>query len=112
MRKHSKPNPSAPAPASPDNSQQQQPAGDDQALIQNLIGLGEFSSRKSYYPELLTKIDELEAEKERYKWLFENALHGIFQARDEGPIITANPAIARICGYPSVAAIREVEQLD
>jgi hypothetical protein len=48
--------------------------------IENLIGLGAFSARKSYYPELLQKIDELEAEKERYKWLFENALHGIFQA--------------------------------
>ncbi|WP_210397502.1 PAS domain-containing hybrid sensor histidine kinase/response regulator [Motiliproteus sediminis] len=74
---------------------------DDQALIENLIGLGDFSARKSYYPELQRKIDELEAEKDRYKWLFENALHGIFQATTDGAILTANPAIARICGYAS-----------
>ena len=72
---------------------------EDQALIQNLIGLGAFSARKSYYPELLQKIDELESEKERYQWLFENALHGIFQARASGGISGANPAIARMCGY-------------
>ena len=74
---------------------------DDQALIENLIGLGDFSARKSYYPELQRKIDELEAEKDRYKWLFEHALHGIFQASTDGIIVTANPAIARICGYAS-----------
>ena len=74
---------------------------DNQALIENLIGLGDFSARKSHYPELQRKIDELEAEKDRYKWLFENALHGIFQATTDGLIMTANPAIARICGYAS-----------
>ncbi|RDE24143.1 response regulator [Motiliproteus coralliicola] len=74
----------------------------DEALLQNLIGLGDFSARKSYYPELLGKIDEIEQEKERYEWLFENALHGIFQARIDGPVTAANPAIARICGYASV----------
>lgn len=74
---------------------------DNQALIENLIGLGDFSARKSYYPELQRKIDELEAEKDRYKWLFENALHGIFQATTDGLVVTANPAIARICGYAS-----------
>ena len=76
------------------------------STIENLIGLGEFSARKSYYPELLQKIDELEAEKERYKWLFENALHGIFQAEippdgTSQAIRQANPAIARMCGYRS-----------
>lgn len=77
-----------------------------QSTIENLIGLGAFSARKSYYPELLHKIDELEEEKERYKWLFENALHGIFQARinpEDGTetIRQANPAIAHMCGYTS-----------
>ncbi len=84
----------------------QQPT-DDRSLIQGLIGLGDFSARKSYYPELLDKIDELEQEKERYEWLFENALHGIFQARIDGGISAANPAIARICGYPSATSICE-----
>ena len=88
------------------NSPPRQPT-DDKSLIQDLIGLGDFSARKSYYPELLEKIDELEQEKERYEWLFENALHGIFQARIDGPITAANPAIARICGYSSAGNIQE-----
>ena len=76
------------------------------STIENLIGLGEFSARKSYYPELLHKIGELEIEQERYKWLFENALHGIFQAEisPDGNIQRlrqANPAIAVMCGYRS-----------
>jgi len=80
--------------------------------IENLIGLGAFSARKSYYPELLQKIDELEAEKERYKWLFENALHGIFQAEINTSnarqiIRQANPAIAHMCGYRSAEHFQE-----
>ncbi|MCW8887239.1 MAG: PAS domain-containing sensor histidine kinase, partial [Motiliproteus sp.] len=93
MRKRSNP---APSPATP---------ADDKALIQNLIGLGDFSARKSYYPELQGKIDELEQEKERYEWLFENALHGIFQAEVDSAINSANPAIATICGYESADTI-------
>lgn len=82
------------------------------SAIENLIGLGAFSARKSYYPELLQKIDELEAEKERYKWLFENALHGIFQAEIHPSgtlqlIHQANPAIARMCGYRSTEHFTE-----
>ncbi|WP_221794557.1 hybrid sensor histidine kinase/response regulator [Oceanobacter mangrovi] len=72
---------------------------EDNTLVQSLIGLGAFSARKSYYPELLEKIDELEVEKERYQWLFENALHGIFQASTHDGIRNANPAMAHICGY-------------
>ncbi len=90
MRKHSKPSQN-PASTPSENT----------ALIENLIGLGDFSARKNYYPELQDKIDELEQEKDRYKWLFENALHGIFQAEIDGTITSANPAIAAICGYES-----------
>ena len=68
--------------------------------FEDLIGLGGHSARKSYYPELLSKIEELEAERNRYKWLFENALHGIFQADLDGSLTRSNRALARICGYP------------
>lgn len=74
---------------------------DDEAVA-SLLGLGNHSTRKSYYPELVDKLEELEEEKNRYKWLFENALHGIFQAELEGRVISANPSIARICGYSSL----------
>ncbi|TGN40574.1 PAS domain-containing hybrid sensor histidine kinase/response regulator [Marinobacter confluentis] len=69
--------------------------------IGDLIGLGRQSVRKNYYPVLQERIDELEQERNRYKWLFENALHGIFQANLRGGFIAANPAMARICGYDS-----------
>ena len=83
--------------------------------VTNLIGLGNHSARKSYYPELVTKIDELEAEKNRYKWLFENAQHGIFQVMLDGRVLPANPAIVKICGYKSAEQfcdkIRHLESL-
>lgn len=67
--------------------------------IGDLLGFGRQSVRKNYYPALQEQIDELEQERNRYKWLFENALHGIFQANLRGGFIAANPAMARICGY-------------
>lgn len=69
-----------------------------------LIGLGSHSARKTYYPELSARLDELEKERNHYKWLFENALHGIFQATLSGGISVANQAFADICGYPDSAA--------
>jgi len=62
--------------------------------IADLLGLGRQSVRKNYYPALQERIDELEQERNRYKWLFENALHGIFQANLRGGFIAANPAMA------------------
>ncbi|MGF2734097.1 hybrid sensor histidine kinase/response regulator [Marinobacter sp. DUT-1] len=69
--------------------------------IGDLLGLGSQSVRKNYYPALQERIDELEQERNRYKWLFENALHGIFQANLRGGFLACNPAMARICGYDS-----------
>lgn len=69
--------------------------------IGDLLGLGSHSVRKNYYPALQERIDELENERNRYKWLFENALHGIFQANLKGGFLACNPAMARICGYDS-----------
>lgn len=69
--------------------------------IGDLLGLGSQSVRKNYYPALQDRIDELERERNRYKWLFENALHGIFQANLRGGFLACNPAMARICGYDS-----------
>ncbi|MCR8916158.1 response regulator [Marinobacter panjinensis] len=70
--------------------------------IGDLLGLGSQSVRKNYYPALQARIEELEKERNRYKWLFENALHGIFQANLRGGFVAANPAMARMCGYDSV----------
>ena len=69
-----------------------------QALTQ-LLGFGSHSARKSHYPELVARLEELEAERNRYKWLFEHAVHGIFQASLNEGIRAANPALARMLGY-------------
>lgn len=83
------------------------------ATFEDLIGLGNQSARKNYYPELAQKLDELEAERNRYKWLFENALHGIFQADLSGRFRTANPAMATLCGYRSEKhLIDEISAID
>ena len=69
--------------------------------IGDLLGLGQQSVRKNYYPALQDRIEELEQERNRYKWLFENALHGIFQANLRGGFLACNSAMARLCGYDS-----------
>jgi len=80
--------------------------------FESLIGLGNHSARKNYYPELTAKLDELERERNRYKWLFENALHGIFQAQLDGGILVANPAIVYICGYDDAKQLyREISDI-
>lgn len=79
-----------------------------------LIGLGSHSARKSYYPELNARLDELEKERNQYKWLFDNAQHGIFQAALYGGVIVANQAFAQLCGYSdpgaAVHAIRSLQE--
>lgn len=40
---------------------------------------------------------------EWFRNLFENAIEGIYQTTPEGRILTANPALARMCGYASPA---------
>lgn len=75
--------------------------------FEDLIGLGNQSARKNYYPELAKKLDELEAEQNRYKWLFENALHGIFQANLSGRFRAANSAMVLLCGYESEKHLKD-----
>jgi PAS domain S-box-containing protein len=54
----------------------------------------------------------LKEAEQQYRSIFDNALEGIFQASAEGKILTANPAMATILGYPSPAAlIRDVSDI-
>lgn len=75
------------------------PSDEQQKAMAGLLGLGSHSARKSHYPELLTRLEELETERNRYKWLFEHAVHGIFQASLHEGLRAANPALARMLGY-------------
>jgi PAS domain S-box-containing protein len=43
---------------------------------------------------------------DRYRRFFENAVEGIFQTTEDGKYLAANPALARIYGYESVAAMQ------
>jgi PAS domain S-box-containing protein len=75
------------------------PSEAQQRALAGLLGLGNHSTRKSHYPELAARLDELENERNRYKWLFEHAVHGIFQASLKEGLRAANPAFARMLGY-------------
>ncbi|KJH75833.1 MULTISPECIES: NahK/ErcS family hybrid sensor histidine kinase/response regulator [unclassified Pseudomonas] len=75
------------------------PSDEQQRALAGLLGLGSHSARKSHYPELAARLEELEAERNRYKWLFENAVQGIFQASLLEGMRAANPALARMLGY-------------
>ncbi len=68
-------------------------------VLTGLLGLGEQSSRKSHYPELLQQLQQLERERNRYKWLFEHANYGVFQARANSGFRAANPALLNLLGY-------------
>ncbi|GGD01322.1 PAS domain-containing hybrid sensor histidine kinase/response regulator [Halopseudomonas salina] len=83
----------------------QKPSDPRREVLTGLLGLGSQSSRKSYYPELLARLEDLEAERNRYKWLFENALHGIFQAGLDQGFLSVNRALARMLGYPDAQAV-------
>lgn len=69
--------------------------------LAGLLGLSDQSARKSHYPELLLQLEEVERERNRYKWLFEHATYGIFQAHIGGGFSAVNPALANMLGYSS-----------
>lgn len=75
------------------------PSDAQQRALTALLGLGNHSTRKSHYPELTLRLGELETERNRYKWLFENAAHGIFQAHLDQGLRATNPALAHMLGY-------------
>ena len=54
---------------------------------------------------LQQEIDQHERTEEKYRSIFENCLEGIFQLSPDGRYLSANPALARIYGYDSVAEL-------
>ena len=51
--------------------------------------------------------ERLRLAEEKYRTIFENAQEGIYQTTPEGRFISANPALARICGYDSPQELME-----
>jgi len=49
--------------------------------------------------------EALRQAEEKYRSIFENAVEGIFQTTEDGHYLTANPMLAKIYGYDSVAEL-------
>jgi PAS domain S-box-containing protein len=55
----------------------------------------------------------LEDAERKYRSIFEHAMEGIFQVSEDGGMLTANPAMARLLGYESVEEFtREVRNIE
>lgn len=65
---------------------------------------------RSLYADLSRQVEELRqtqaalrGSEQKYRSIVEHAIEGIFQSTGDGAVISANPALARICGYDSPA---------
>jgi len=67
-----------------------------------MMGMGETSAKKTYYPELQKKLKELESAEKKYHNIFDNAVEGIFQTTIEGKVLSINKSFAEIYGYNNV----------
>jgi PAS domain S-box-containing protein len=54
----------------------------------------------------LAEMQQRAADEDNYRSIFENAVEGIFRTSPDGCYLAANPALARIYGYDSVAAMQ------
>jgi PAS domain S-box-containing protein len=58
--------------------------------------------------------DKIRQAEEKYRSIFENSIEGIFQTTPEGRFFTANPAIARMCGYDTpeelIATVKSIKE--
>lgn len=94
---------------------------DVEAIRQKIIGLGETSHRKSYYPQLQEQIDELHIALEalqdsenKHRTLVENVNVGIFRtvAEGKGKFLQANPAHWKMLGYDDERSFLQVAPRD
>jgi PAS domain S-box-containing protein len=67
---------------------------------QKIIGLGEHSSRKSYYPELQEKIDQLQASQNNLETIINSISDGIVLHDSKGKIISLNRQALKIFNIP------------
>ncbi|WMW21537.1 PAS domain S-box protein [Methanolobus mangrovi] len=90
-------------------------------LRKKIIGLGETSHRKSYYPQLKGQINELnlamralqESEK-KYRTLVENVNIGIVRSEpwEGGHIIQVNPAFCKMLGFNDEKELLDISAAD
>jgi len=68
-------------------------------LKDSIVGLGERSIRKSYYPELKNKIRDLDQQRSFFQSTLFSIPDGVVVMDPAGMIIQANPALCRMFGY-------------
>lgn len=56
--------------------------------------------------ELLERNRELGLAESKYRAIFENVCEGIFQVTPSGELLSANPSLAKICGYENSDALK------
>ncbi|HEY1011522.1 MAG TPA: SpoIIE family protein phosphatase [Herpetosiphonaceae bacterium] len=73
---------------------------------------------RSLYADLSRQVEELRqtqaalrGSEQKYRSIVEHAIEGIFQTTRDGAVISANPALARICGYDSPAEMTAAADL-
>lgn len=95
------------------------PAGDGHRIpiLFNRSALRDHQDRIIGYVCFLTDLTELKVvqternkAEQRYRRIYENAVHGIFQSTLSGRILNVNPAYARILGYESTEELISSEQ--
>ncbi|MBA3010948.1 MAG: PAS domain S-box protein, partial [Proteobacteria bacterium] len=69
--------------------------------IAKLMGLGERSVQKSYYPQLQKKIQELEKSEGRYRLLAENIIDVIWMLDLDLSILYISPSVKNMSGFSS-----------
>ncbi|MBN2695672.1 response regulator [bacterium] len=81
-------------------------------ILKELIGLGESSSKKSYYPKLQEKIEELEEERRKFWEIFEYSPIGIIQMDFNHSIIMLNQSFIKILNIDLDADVIELYKND
>ena len=73
------------------------------SVVRSGDDIGKLAAGLNHMADHLQKQREKLLESERkYRGLFENAVEGIFQTREDGTVVAANPAMLEIVGAPSL----------
>jgi two-component system, cell cycle sensor histidine kinase and response regulator CckA len=83
---------------------------DVQILGVPLVVKGEWTGCFAMYEDISEQRRAEEGRRraeEKFRSLFENAIEGIFQTSTDGRFLSANPALARMCGYSSPKEMME-----
>lgn len=67
--------------------------------LKQIIGLGEKSIKKSYYPQLQKQFEELKASEEKYRRIVDTTIEGIWMIDENNMTTFVNKRMAEMLGY-------------